>query len=81
MQSAIGQRWAVLRQSPAGLIGAGIILAYLFMAVLGPVFVHLGVSQNLSQAYEPPSWSHWLGTECKRVTNHVSALANGRLRK
>lgn len=63
MQSAIGQRWAVLRQSPAGLIGAGIILAYLFMAVLGPVFVHLGVSQNLSQAYEPPSWSHWLGTD------------------
>ena len=43
--------------------GALIIVAYFLMAVLGPMFIHFSVAQDLAHAYQPPSWKHWLGTD------------------
>ncbi len=63
VESVWKQRWDILRQSRTGMLGAIIILGYAAMALLGPVLVHMSVTQNLAEAYRGPSWQHWLGTD------------------
>lgn len=58
-----GELWRVLRRHPQNLIGLGILLLYLFMAVVGPLLYPSLLPQNPSQIYLPPSLAHPLGTD------------------
>jgi len=48
--------------------GVVIVLVYALVALLTPLFIHLGVLPELnggldSPIYAPPSWQHWCGTD------------------
>ena len=48
--------------------GVVIVLVYLLIALLTPLFVHLGVLPDVNAGldnpiYAPPSWQHWCGTD------------------
>jgi peptide/nickel transport system permease protein len=48
--------------------GVVIVLVYLLIALLTPLFIHLGVLPDVNVGldnpiYAPPSWQHWCGTD------------------
>ena len=48
--------------------GVVIVLVYLLIALLTPLFTHLGVLPDVNVGldnpiYAPPSWQHWCGTD------------------
>lgn len=48
--------------------GVVIVLVYLLIALLTPLFIHLGVLPDVNAGldnpiYAPPSWQHWCGTD------------------
>ena len=48
--------------------GVVIVLVYLLIALLAPLFTHLGVLPDVNAGldnpiYAPPSWQHWCGTD------------------
>ncbi len=48
--------------------GVVIVLAYLLIALLTPLFTHLGLLPDVNAGldnpiYAPPSWQHWCGTD------------------
>jgi peptide/nickel transport system permease protein len=58
------------RHSPGALIGAGIVLFFLFLAIFGPSlpFLPAATAQNLEMSLQPPvfaggTWAHPLGTD------------------
>ncbi|GAB3756551.1 ABC transporter permease [Microlunatus parietis] len=55
--------WRILRNDKGALVGGVIVLIYGLVAIFGPVFVQVGDEQDASQAYQPPSWEHPLGTD------------------
>jgi len=55
--------WRVLRRHPQNLVGLGILLLYLFMAVIGPMLYPAILAPNPSRIYMPPSWTDPLGTD------------------
>ena len=55
--------WRILRRNPSAMFGFGIIIFYLVMASLGPLFIHVSNIENPLNAYEPASWAHLLGTD------------------
>jgi peptide/nickel transport system permease protein len=52
-----------LFRSPGFLLGAGLFLVTLLVAVLLPVLLPLNVTERVGLAYMPPSSEHWLGTD------------------
>ena len=47
--------------------GVVIVLVYALVAVLTPLFIHLGLLPEVNGGlenpiYTPPSWQHWCGT-------------------
>lgn len=53
-----------LRRDISSLIGFIIVIFFLLMAILGPFLVPYKFSdQNLSERLQPPSISHWFGTD------------------
>ncbi len=59
--------WYRMRKSPLSLIGLGIILAVIFMAIFAPWLApypnHAGVGVYFDQAFLPPSRQWWFGTD------------------
>lgn len=55
--------WRILRNDKGALVGGVIVLIYGLVAIFGPIFVQVGDEQDASQAYQPPSWKHPLGTD------------------
>jgi peptide/nickel transport system permease protein len=55
--------WRILRNDKGALIGGVIVLIYGLVAIFGPIFVQVGDEQDASQAYQPPSLGHPLGTD------------------
>ena len=48
--------------------GVVIVLVYALVAVLTPLFIHLGLLPEVNGGlenpiYAPPSWQHWCGTD------------------
>lgn len=59
--------WRIMRNDKGALVGGLIVILYLLVAILGPVFVHIGTDQNAADAYQGPSWRHLLGTDALGV--------------
>lgn len=55
--------WRILRNDKGALVGGVIVVFYGLVAIFGPIFVQVGNEQDASQAYQPPSWEHPLGTD------------------
>ena len=65
-----------LLKSPSFVIGAGLFLVTLILALLGPVFMNVDVNTRVGLAFAPPSSEHWLGTDHLGV-DMVSMLIAG----
>jgi len=65
-----------LLKSPSFVFGAGLFLATLLLALLGPLFASVDVNTRVGLAFTPPSGSHWLGTDHLGV-DMVSLLIAG----
>lgn len=50
-------------RNKVALFGAVILLAYLLMATIGPLVVHLDTVTRWEYRFQPPSWEHPLGTD------------------
>jgi peptide/nickel transport system permease protein len=67
-QARLGQAyrgWLRLARNPLALLGLGIVVALLLMAIAAPLLAtHDPVAQNLAERLQPPlSPGHWLGTD------------------
>lgn len=66
-QARLGQiyrQWRALKQNPLALIGLGIVVALLLIALLAPIIAPYDpLAQNLTQRLLPPSAKHWFGTD------------------
>jgi len=52
-----------LFRSPAFLIGAGLFLATILLALGAPLFMHFDAYERVGLPFTPPSHAHWLGTD------------------
>jgi peptide/nickel transport system permease protein len=52
-----------LLKSPAFLVGAGLFVLTLLLALVAPLVMHIDPNTRVGLAYEPPSAAHWLGTD------------------
>jgi len=52
-----------LLKSPWFMLGTGLFLFTVLIALLGPLFVKVDASTRAGLAYMPPSGAHWLGTD------------------
>ena len=55
--------WRVARSDKAALVGGGIVLLYVLIAIFGPYIAHIGNEQNPNDAYLLPTLGHPLGTD------------------
>ena len=56
--------WLRLRANPLALIGLGILLSLVVVAILAPVIAPVGPNdQDLTRRLLPPSGAHWFGTD------------------
>jgi peptide/nickel transport system permease protein len=65
-----------LLKSPSFVLGMGLFLATLLLALLGPLLIHVDVSTRVGLAYMKPSSEHWLGTDHMGV-DMISLLIAG----
>ena len=54
--------WRIARTDKGAMAGGIIILIYCVVAIIGPVFAHVG-NMSPADAYLPPSFKHLLGTD------------------
>jgi peptide/nickel transport system permease protein len=55
--------WRICKGDKSAFVAGIVILVYLFIAIFGPILVHLSPEQNPANAYLSPSWQHPLGTD------------------
>ncbi|HWI62080.1 MAG TPA: ABC transporter permease [Symbiobacteriaceae bacterium] len=60
--SGIRAFFAVIWRNPLSRFGFLILIAFLLMAILGPVFIP-ALKSNYANRLQPPSAQHWLGTD------------------
>jgi peptide/nickel transport system permease protein len=65
-----------LLKSPSFVLGMGLFLATLLLALLGPFLIHVDVNTRVGLAYMEPSSTHWLGTDHMGV-DMISLLIAG----
>ena len=53
----------MLLGSPMGMVGLGILVVFLLIALLSPVFLHFDKDAFGTNYFEKPSWHHLLGTD------------------
>ena len=55
-----------LKRRKTALVGGGIILFYLLLALFAPIIAPYDpLAIDLARISEPPSWAHWMGTDDK----------------
>lgn len=58
------EAWTSFKKSKSALVGSGIVLFFVLLAVFGPFFAPQGINdQNLSMRLQPPSAEFWFGTD------------------
>ena len=63
-QSAFGHVVYVLKDNPVTLIAFAMFALLILMAIFGPSLVPYDpLASDAAHALEPPSWSHWFGTD------------------
>lgn len=66
-EKAVGpwlEGWRSFKKSKVSLVGAGIVLFFILLAILGPYVAPQGVNeQDLSKRLLAPSSEHWFGTD------------------
>ncbi|WP_313893634.1 nickel transporter permease [Psychrobacillus sp.] len=56
--------WRGFRKNKVALVGAGIVLFFIFLAIWGPFFAPQGINdQLLKDRLKPPSSMYWFGTD------------------
>lgn len=56
--------WRSFKKSKVSLIGAGIVLFFILLAIVGPYFAPQGINeQNFAKRLLAPSSEHWFGTD------------------
>jgi peptide/nickel transport system permease protein len=54
----------VLAENPVTLVAAGLFAMFILVALIGPwIAPHDPLASNATVALQPPSWSHWFGTD------------------
>jgi len=48
---------------PGAVIGSGILLSWILIAILAPLVAPYDPAELVSRARQAPSWEHWLGTD------------------
>jgi peptide/nickel transport system permease protein len=77
--SAWGGRLRTFRNNKAALLGVFILAVFVVLAVAAPVLTQYNpTQQNLSQAFQPPSWQHWMGTDFLGRDNLARIMYGGR---
>ena len=60
----LGKLRQTLRRNPRLGVGAALVAALLFVAVFAPLLTRYDpIVGDIAQSLDPPSWSHWLGTD------------------
>jgi peptide/nickel transport system permease protein len=79
-QAALGRwyrGWRGFQRNPLALVGLGIVVLLVLVAVLAPVLpLDSPYEQNLAQRLQPPSDAHWFGTD-ELGRDLLSRIANG----
>lgn len=58
------EAWRNFKKSKSALAGAGIVLFFILVAIVGPLLAPQGINeQNLAIRLLPPSSDHWFGTD------------------
>lgn len=58
------EAWLSFKKSKSALVGSGIVLFFVLIAIFGPLFAPQGINdQNLSLRLQPPSAEFWFGTD------------------
>ena len=58
------EAWLSFKKSKSALVGSGIVLFFVLVAIFGPLFAPQGINdQNLSIRLQPPSSEFWFGTD------------------
>ncbi|HWE64461.1 MAG TPA: ABC transporter permease [Chloroflexota bacterium] len=55
--------WQIIRRNPSAMIGLAILIFFALMATVGPQVIHYDTTENPLLTYQPPSLSHWFGTD------------------
>lgn len=58
------EAWRSFKKSKAALVGAVIVVFFILLAIVGPLFVPEGINEQvLKDRLQPPSADHWFGTD------------------
>ncbi|MGE7921065.1 ABC transporter permease [Viridibacillus sp. NPDC093762] len=58
------EAWRSFKKSKAALVGAVIVVFFILLAIVGPLFVPEGINEQvLKDRLQPPSAEHWFGTD------------------
>jgi peptide/nickel transport system permease protein len=58
------EAWLSFKKSKSALVGSGIVIFFVLIAIFGPLFAPQGINdQNLSLRLQPPSSEFWFGTD------------------
>jgi len=56
--------WLVLTRNPLTVVGMSVLAVLMMVALTSPYVAPCDpLAQDLSQALQPPSWAHWMGTD------------------
>lgn len=63
----VGRSWYRFRRNPISLAGASMVLLVIILALLAPYItpypLHAGAFTDFTNAFQPPSGTHWFGTD------------------
>jgi peptide/nickel transport system permease protein len=56
--------WVALKRDPMGMLGAGLVLAFVLVALFAPwIAPYDPLALDVKAKFQPPSWQHWAGTD------------------
>jgi peptide/nickel transport system permease protein len=62
-ETMLSMTWKQFRRHPMAIVGTSVLLVIVLGAVLAPLWPHDPEDINVKNRWEPPSWSHPMGTD------------------